>query len=218
MSFFILLIFFAFSCATSQEYQNNDNIAKELNIVESYNAGLLALSLQDYKRAISLLNKCLKNNYNPDFTNLYIGIAYLKIKQFEKAEHHLKRALELNPELTEAHNSLGAVYAQQKKYNLALKEFFKVLEDRSYLFPENALYNIALIYYNTGDYLKSIDYCNKTLVIVPKSPMVYYLIALNYFKLGKKELTKRYLNEIIKNFKNSTWRPLAEKFLKENKL
>ena len=216
--FFISLLFL-FSCATTEETSSSpSNIRKELNIVETYNAGLLALSLHNYSRAIALLNRCVENNYNPAFSNLYLGIAYYKTKNYKLAEQHLKRALEINPELTEAHNSLGAVYAEQKKYKLALKEFYKVLEDKSYLFPENALYNIALIYYNTRNYLKSLDYCNKTLIIVPKSPMIYYLIALNYYKLGKKDLTKRYLSDIIKNFKQTNWAIMAQKFLRKNKL
>lgn len=218
-NFFLLISFLFFiSCSTTNIQNNTKNLHKDLNLIESYNSGILALSLKDYKKAISLLKLCLKNNYNPAFSNLYIGIAYYKIKNYKLAEQHLKRALEINPELTEAHNSLGAVYAEQKKYDIALKEFYRVLEDRSYLFPENALYNIALIYYNLGDYLKSLDYCNKTLIVVPKSPMVYYLIALNYFKLGKRELTKEYLNNIIKNFKKTNWASLAQKFLKDNNL
>ncbi len=214
----LLAIFLLFSCATTQENSSSENIKKEIDIVEAYNSGLLALSLQEYDRAIILLKKSLKYNYNPDFSNLYLGIAYYKTKKYKLAEEHLKRALEINPKLTEAHNSLGAVYAEQKKYDAALKEFYKVLEDKSYLFPENALYNIAYIYYNKGEYIKSLDYCKKTLIVVPKSPMVYYLIALNYYKMGKIDLTKKYLTYIIKNFEKSTWAIFAKKFLKENNL
>ncbi len=214
ISLICLIFVFFCSCATLNKnaVKNNKNITQ---LEEDYNAGLLALSLNDFERAKDLLSKCIKNNYKPDFSSLYLGITYYKLKRYDLAEKFLKQALKLNPDLTEAHNSLGAVYASQKKYKLALKEFNEVLLDTGYLFPENALYNIALIYYNEGDYLKSLDYCNKTLVIVPKSPMVYYLIALNYYKLGKKGVAKRYLEDIIKNFNKSNWAILAKKFMKE---
>ena len=217
---YLLLIFllFLFSCATTSQEVSTGSVKKDIDIVESYNAALLAMSLNDYQRAITLFNKCLKYNYNSDFSNLYIGIAYYKLKKYSNAIKHLKRALEINPELTEAHNTLGAVFAEEKKYDLALNEFFKVLEDKAYLFPENALYNIALIYYNKGEYLKSIEYCKKTLIVVPKSPMVYYLLGLNYFKLGRPEITKRYMLNIITNFKKTNWAILAKKFIEDNKL
>ncbi len=218
---FLILIFLSIliSCAsTTQTNLNKEKTITELKIAEDYNAGLLALSLNDFSKAERLLLRCVKYNYNLPFSYLYLGITYYKMKKYDLSEKYLKKALEIKPDLTEAHNSLGAVYAAQKKYSLALDEFHKVLLDPGYLFPENALYNIALIYYHMGEYLKSIDYCNKTLVIVPKSPMVYYLIALNYVKLGKKKLAKKYLTDIIKNFPKSTWADVAKKYMKENKI
>jgi tetratricopeptide (TPR) repeat protein len=52
-----------------------------------------------------------------------LGLVYIQMKQWDKAQAHLRKALEADPENAVAHNNLGIVLGQKKEYEKALKEF-----------------------------------------------------------------------------------------------
>ena len=84
-----------------------------------------------------------------------LGIAYEKLKQYEKAENAYIRAIELSPE-TDFFYNLGITFLEQKKYEHAIPVFQKVIEVE----PEdsNTLFNLGLCYFKTKEYLMALEY------------------------------------------------------------
>ena len=207
----VILLFFLFSCATV-----NNSVNSSPRNADIYSKAIAAVGAKDYLEAKKYFLQSLKSGYKPVGTNYYLGLIEYKLGNLDKAEQYLKRCIELDNEVTDAHNTLGAIYAEKREYRKAIEEFKKVLADKSYLFPENALYNLALLYYNLGEYDNSILFCKKALTVVPKSPAVYYLVGLNLFKKGLKKECNMIMQNIIKEFPDNVWAEKAKTFILKN--
>lgn len=78
---------------------------------------------KDYKGAIKLYNKALKED--PNFVEVYdnIGLCYRRIGNFKKAIASYNKSIELYPKGTMAHMNLGIIYGIQKEYDKAIAEY-----------------------------------------------------------------------------------------------
>ena len=75
-----------------------------------FGAGLKALGGSDWNGAISALAAAaLRDARNADIQN-YLGYAYRRLRQFDAAFTHYRRALTLNPRQRSAHEHLGEAY------------------------------------------------------------------------------------------------------------
>lgn len=73
-------------------------------------AGLKALAGSDWNGAIgALAAAALRDARNADIQN-YLGYAYHRLRQFDAAFTHYRRALTLNPRQRSAHEHLGEAY------------------------------------------------------------------------------------------------------------
>lgn len=95
------------------------------------------LAIKMYESAFNLPENELKLKYNS------LGLAYIKIKDYQNAEKNLIKATKLNPENKYSHYMLGFAYMQQKKYKEAESCFTETLKlDPKYKY---AKYNLQLI-------------------------------------------------------------------------
>jgi tetratricopeptide (TPR) repeat protein len=195
--FLILITLLLCSCQTV-----NNNVPKSAAVSgeDYYSGAVAALGVDNYEEAKALFLKALKMHYKETGCYYYLGLIEYQQGNLDKSEYYLKNCISLNNNVTDAHNTLGAIYAKKRDYKKAIKEFKTVLLDKTYLYPENALYNLALIHYALKNYDKSIYYCNESLKYVPKSPAVIYLIGLNLYKKGLKKETVKVMENIIKNY------------------
>ncbi len=211
----ILLILFFSSCATVEQTKKKTASNNGANF---YSSAVAYLGVKNYELAKANFLKAINAHYNLVGAYYYLGIIEYAQNNLNLAEKYLLKCIKLDDKITDAHNTLGAIYAQKKEYKKAIEEFKKVLNDTTYLYPENALYNLALLHYNLKQYKKSIEYCKRCLYIVPKSPAVYYLLGMNYFKMHNLEQSRYYLMQIIKEFPGNIWASKAKLFLKQNKM
>ena len=73
-------------------------------------AGVKALARSDWNDAIrALAAAALRDARNADIQN-YLGYAYHRLRQFDAAFTHYRRALTLNPRQRSAHEHLGEAY------------------------------------------------------------------------------------------------------------
>ncbi len=93
------------------------NAKDSLGYMENYK-----FEVQNYDRAISLDPKYTDAVYNR-------GLAYLKLREVEKAEKDFKRAIFLNPKFREARFNLGVTYEKMRRYSDAKKQFEIYLEN-----------------------------------------------------------------------------------------
>jgi len=101
------------------------------------------------------------------WTYLAEGQNYLNEGDLERAEEVYARALELNPNIIQAHSALGYIYALQGKLQEALEENLKVLE----LAPNDYAThkNLAMIYQQLGRIEEAIAEAETALELAPES-------------------------------------------------
>ncbi len=89
--------------------------------------GVLFLQQKDYTEAATNLEKALKEEETFDTIN-NLGSAYIGLEQYDKAEHYLKRALEMQPENPGCHKSLAELYRKMNRNDDAVYHFEKYLD------------------------------------------------------------------------------------------
>ena len=88
-------------------------------------------------------NEVIQNN---------LGLAYFLRERFDLALPHLKRAVELKPDYSEARNNYGRVLIELARYDDAIAELQIVLSDLTYDDPSKALVNLGLAYFKKNDF------------------------------------------------------------------
>jgi tetratricopeptide (TPR) repeat protein len=142
MRFLLILIWFVFflSCApTTKEGQVKDWLYY-------YDLGMSALFAKNYSEAIA--NFFIATQKAPNEPKVWnsLGIAYMEVFEYEKAESAFKRALEVDKKFTEARLNLGVMYFRKKDYENALREIRTALADEAFPHKHIAFYYLARIY------------------------------------------------------------------------
>jgi Tfp pilus assembly protein PilF len=104
-----------------------------------------------------------------------LGDAYLKLKDWKKAETALRRSLELDPKLVASYVDLGAVKNQEKDYPAAEEALKKGLE----LSPDAApaKYELAKTYWAEGRWQDAAPYAEATVKAEPDLAGAHVLLG-----------------------------------------
>ncbi len=108
-----------------------------------------AMKLSDQDRtdqALRLLNQAVQEYPNRDSVWLQYGRVLMKDGQLQAAEAALRRATDLNPDLVEAHFTLGVLFYKEQDYPAAAEAFRRAAEVRP---------SYAWAHYNLGQSLKA---------------------------------------------------------------
>ncbi len=133
-----------------------------------------------------------------DDAHAAIGDAFFKIGQYDSAEIHDKRALQLNPKFVIALNNLAGVYFMRSQYDTAILYCRKSIE-RSPDFV-NAYANLGLCYMRLGKFDSSLR--NLYIAISKDANFIssYDNMAFTYKAMGKMDSARKY-DEIAKELK-----------------
>ncbi|MBN2246332.1 MAG: tetratricopeptide repeat protein [Candidatus Aminicenantes bacterium] len=105
----LMVLFFLFSCASTQQKQDESRDAKFYN-----NRGIAFAEKGQYDRAISDFNQAIKINprYNKAYNNR--GIVYRLRGQYDQAISDFNKSIAINPLDAEAYNNLAWLMATAK--------------------------------------------------------------------------------------------------------
>ena len=151
------------------QLKNEKHYRKALNIVNSlskielmkndllfYKASLLS-KIGDKEEAVEHYEKFISVSPLSQAGLINLGLLYLEQKEFNKAEVIFKKAIKLtsSDKKAKSYSGLGESLYQQKKYDIALKNFKKSIEYR----PKSVLTwrNIAKTSQKLGEHLLTID-------------------------------------------------------------
>lgn len=130
---------------------NSKSVEDELSIENAktfFKEGKLNESLRVYQKLTSTI---------PDNYEVYngIGMIYLKKELYSLAENYFAKALEKNQECAGCFNNLGYLKTRTENFTEAKKYLEKSIEinDQSY----EPVFNLAVMYEKSGDYLKAIE-------------------------------------------------------------
>jgi tetratricopeptide (TPR) repeat protein len=135
--------------------------------------------------AIGHLQKAL--TIYPTFleAELKLGLAYMDLQQWDKAEQALKRTLEINPKALTAYLALGDVYARQKQSS----EAEKILRDGLQIDDHSWQIHFALarLYYTNGELGKAARQVGLTIQLNESFPDAHLLAANIHLKVNNRQ-------------------------------
>lgn len=123
-------------------------------------------NLGDFEKALFFFERAvaIDPRYALSYTNLgriHFNIYNLTTnpEALQSAFLNYKKALELDPKISAAHDELGLIYMYQEKYAEAIDHLEIALELQPDL--DHALYNLGVAYLKTGDKAKALSYLNR---------------------------------------------------------
>ena len=114
---------------------------------------------------------------------------------FEKAANQFERTVSLTPTLTQAHFSLGAIYQEQEKLELAAQAMEACLKLDSKYYP--AYYRLGEIYLKRDKPEAALESFQAAQKFNTKWARPYYGIGLSHFKLGNDNAAREAFEEAI---------------------
>ncbi len=162
------------------------------NVGEAYLAGgNLIAALRELKKAES---------FDPDdhITQYDIGLVYYYRERYDQAIPHFERAIRLRPDFAPAINSLGNSYSAKGDWDKAIEAYQKIIEDVFYGTPHFALSNMALAYYQKGDYTRAEKYFLEALKLSPDFVNGLAGLATTYTAQGRYEEAVQKLERAVR--------------------
>jgi protein O-GlcNAc transferase len=161
-------------CATqTKKIQKKENDAQY-----EYEKAVLTMNYGLVDEAIKYLNRALSLNPNHHLSYYLLGLAYLKKQDLAEAEIAIQKCLELKPDFSDAHVTLGKIYEDTGKPDKAEDEYKKAYAiGQNY----NANFHLAMLYYGQGKMELALEYVQKAIQKDSRSIQAYNLqgVVLN---------------------------------------
>lgn len=144
-----------------------DRSARKPEAQAKQNLGMALLA--GGNRQAALKNLLEAAELDPDNETLHdaIGVTYGEMEQYDKAVLHLNRALQIQPNYSDAMNHLGMVFSKQGKHAQAIELFRKAAEDFMYRSRHIAYDNLGLVYRKVGEHDKAMEAFKRSVQIQP---------------------------------------------------
>ncbi len=146
------------------------------------------------EKSLIQLHEALTFNPNIALAHMLRGIIYSRNGRQKEAKKELEKAKALDDKAASIYINLGAVYYLEKDFSQAMSLFKAALGIAPNLIE--AYNNLGVIYFETKDFDKAITSFEVGLGIKPH-PELYAGLALAYYKKGRKELAKYFLEKAI---------------------
>ena len=150
-----------------------------------YNAGLALLDAKRFDEAHSSLEQAIA--LKPDEPNVLAasGRSHDGKGDASSAVASFKRALELNPEMFEAHNDLGTVYFKNNNYAAAEASFATAVRIKPEAWPSR--FNLGLCYARLGRYSDATQELERVVQAAPEDAPALYELGLCYERSRRPE-------------------------------
>jgi tetratricopeptide (TPR) repeat protein len=161
-----------------------------------YRAGDAALEAGNTQEAMEIFELAIELNPERYEPMIRLKDIYQKeLKDDAKAEEILLSLIEQDPQNLDYILETGAFYFNQKNYSEAVRYF----EQAKAIAPANVdnLLNLSFAYYEMEDYDKALEITQQALALDPGSIDVLQNAKDIAFMTGDKELTVRYLEQLI---------------------
>ncbi len=159
--------------------------------------GTSYLARGEYPAALAELLKAESlDSSNPVVQN-HLGIAYYVRQKMDSAEEHLRRAIRLAPEYTEARNNLARILMDQNKLTEAEKLLRISEKDLTYLEPEKTFMNLGLLEFKKQKYTQAALQFKKALELKRQNCTAGHYYGRSLYELRKYNLAALALDQAI---------------------
>ncbi|MDN5850942.1 MAG: type IV pilus biogenesis/stability protein PilW [Nitrococcus sp.] len=144
-------------CVTNSEPQPN---AKALQQASDINTqlGIRYLQLGNLQQAVRKLEKALGQDADNADAHTTIGVVYEQLDKTDLAREHYRRAVELQPNNSEALNNYGRFLCRHGDYERAERYFKHSADNVTYATPEKPLANAGVCAIQHGDAKRAEDF------------------------------------------------------------
>lgn len=152
---------------------------------EDFNNGRSALSKKNFKEGVAYLEKAILAYTNFFEAQLLLGTAFMDLKEWDKAERALQRAVEIKPDNATATIALGEVYWRQKRHADAeqtLREGLK-LDQKSW----HGQFTLGRLYWDMGEVVKAGGPIGMTLQLKPELAEAHLLAGNILLRVNQRE-------------------------------
>ncbi len=160
------------------------------------NAALALREIPDYEAALVQLEKAAILSPDDASVHLLLGLTYQDLEELNKGEINFRKALQLQPDLLEAQQSLGLLLVQNRKY----KDAITILRPLANADPANeaVVLSLAESYVRIENIEEAKNILYTTLALRPNTPSLLHPLAFLHFQSGELEEAIKYLDQAIK--------------------
>lgn len=149
------------------------------------NEGVIYLNMGKLDMAEQKLLESVRKNPNLLNSQNALALVYTYKKDFPKAIGYFERIIQMNPAYYDAYNTLGAIYIEMGKYELAKEKLLVAANASDYLTPENAYINLAILEMRNNRLEAASRYIEKGIALNSKKASLYNLRGLVEESQGK---------------------------------
>ncbi|MAE72953.1 MAG: hypothetical protein CL675_02575 [Bdellovibrionaceae bacterium] len=166
-----------FSCASKNPKQTKHQATLKLRI------GTSLLSQGLYPQALAELLSAEKLDPENAAVQNNLALAYLVRDKVDLALVHVRRALELKPDYSDARNNYGHILTLNGQAQEGIEQLKQVLDDLTYATPEKTYANLGYAYFTMKDYSSALEYYKKSLKIRRESCSTFNYYSRSLFEL-----------------------------------
>jgi tetratricopeptide (TPR) repeat protein len=202
-SILVLTLFILAACATTpkgetdKEKQPKD--IKGARYTLHYNTGLSRLGSGKPTYAMVEFLEAEKYKKTPE---LYyaMGQTCYELKRYALSIDYFDKALFMDKDFSKAYVGKGIVLIAMGKYDEAITELKKSLDNIIFHEPESAYYNIAVAYTKMNNYEAAVENLKTAIRLSQKYIPPYLELARIYRKMGRSDLSEGILQEVLKEY------------------
>jgi type IV pilus assembly protein PilF len=179
-AFLMLVLALILPACTTQPENFND----KPNERAQAHADLGVVYLQQGRLDVALEEFSLASKIEPSYAAAYngLGLVQAALAQDALAELNFKKAVQLEPLNSEAHNNYGSFLCARNRLDESIKEFMTALKNPLYATPAMAYTNAAVCSLRKNDSVQAEGYLLRALQLDPLASVAAYQLAAIQFK------------------------------------
>jgi tetratricopeptide (TPR) repeat protein len=152
---------------------NPDNALAQFHLGSVYLTPFLTSgNSSKLRKVIKPVSRAIRAGFYIATAHLYLGIAYTGLKNWQTAEEHLHKAIELDSRLSAAYMKLADLYVELGDITSAERDYY---------------------------YREAIETYNKLIIVDPKNSDAYNLLGMRYADLGDAEFALQIYEKALAN-------------------
>jgi tetratricopeptide (TPR) repeat protein len=173
----------------SDNEKHENSISDKKKAMKFYDQGVEAYDNQDYKKAIKLYKKAVRNDKNFAFAWDNLGLSYRRLEQFDKAIECYETSLKLDPKGKMPLMNIAVAHSLNEDFESA-KKYYKIYSGYYENDPEG-YYGIGRLYFIEKDYSPALDNMIRAYILYNQMKSPYYLDAQKHIAIMYNELKKQ---------------------------
>lgn len=159
--------------------------------------GTSQLEAGEYPAALKTLLEAERNDDSHPVIQNNLGLVYFFREHYDLAEKHIRKAIDLKPDFTDAKNNLGRVLIDKGAAKEAIPILSNVLKDLTYDRPAKATLNLGIAYFQLKDYSNARQYFVQTLKYGRDNCLANSYLGRTYFEARDFERASRALDTAV---------------------